>query len=214
MEKDYRYKKSELAKTILKRMNKYSDGKVQKLIRCNSNTIREIIGKWEKENKKVRRVVEMRKKISRNKKARDGKTGINIGRHVGMREGGRQSTKDTQRTATHEKNTSKKAVYTCDGSDRFVNKKISKRIYVISAQYTRRETYFNWYNFNSEVVQIIVYIVDSLMLRVQRKGTYLKKLVISITDRAKNRLKATKKFVVNKMAENRDIHGKLMINNA
>jgi hypothetical protein len=38
--------------------------------------------------------------------------------------------------------------------------------------------------------------------------------MISITDIAKNRLKATKKCVVKKMAENRDIHGKLMINNA
>jgi hypothetical protein len=137
MEKDYRYKKSELAKTTLKRMNKYSDGKVQKLIRCNSISIREIIGNWEKGNKRVRRAIKMRKKISRNKKARDGKTGINIGRHVGMREGGRQSTKDTQRTLTHERHTSKKVAYICDRSDRFVVKKILKRIYVMLAQYTR-----------------------------------------------------------------------------
>jgi hypothetical protein len=53
--------------------------------------------------------------------------------------------------------------------------------------------------------------MDILMLRIRRKGTYLKKFVISITDRSRNRLKVVLKFVVNKMAENRDIRGKSII---
>jgi hypothetical protein len=214
MEKDYRYRKIRLVKTILKRRIKYSDGKVQKLIRCNGSNIREKIWNLKKENKKGNGSTEMRVKITRKKETINGKTGINIGWHVGKRERGRQSTKDTQRTPTHERNTSKKVAYTRDGSDRFVNKKVTKITYGRLAQYTWRETYCYEHNFNSEVVQIIVYNSYSLMPRICITGTYLKKLVISITDIAKNRLKATKKFVVKKMAENRDIHGKLMINNA
>jgi hypothetical protein len=46
------------------------------------------------------------------------------------------------------------------------------------------------------------------MLRDRRKGTYLKKLVISITDRAKISPKFVSKLNVNKMAESQDIRGK------
>jgi hypothetical protein len=93
-------------------------------------------------------------------------------------------------------------------------KKYCKKTYVILAQNIRRGTYFNGYNFSSESIQKIIYIVNILMLRFHRKGTYLKKFAISITDRARNRLKIVIKFVVNKMAENRDIRGKSITKNA
>jgi hypothetical protein len=208
---DYRYNIYELVKTTLERRKKCSDGKVQKLIRWFSISIRELRRNWEKGNKRVRTSIKKREKISINKKASDGNTGITIGWHVGMREGGRQSTKDTQRTRKHERHTSKKVACIYDRSDNRVVKKILQKTYVIPAQNIRRGNYCNGYNLSSESIQEKIYLMDILMLRIRRKGTYLKKFVISITDRSRNRLKVVLKFVVNKMAENRDIRGKFII---
>jgi hypothetical protein len=195
-------------------MKKCSDGKVKKLIRRYSISIRKIRGKWGKGNKKVRMVIKKLSRMSINKKASDGNTEITIGWHDGMREGGRQSTKDTQRTRKHERHTSKKVACIHDRIDICEVKKILQKTYVILAQIIRRETYFNGYNFSSESIQKIICVVNILMLRFHRKGAYLKKFAISITDRARNRLKVVIKFVVNKMAENRDIRGKFIIKNA
>jgi hypothetical protein len=197
MEKDYRYRKGRLVKTILTRRIKHSDGKVQKLIRCTGNSIREKLCKLDKRNKKGKGITRMGVKNIRKKGTKNGKTQIIIGRHDGKRERGRQSTKDTQRTPTHERNTSKKAAYTRERSDRFTNKKVAKITYGILAQFTQRETYFYEFNLNSKVMQIVE-IFNSLMIRVRIVGTYLKQLVISITDIATNRQKVTKKVCCEK----------------
>jgi hypothetical protein len=110
--------------------------------------------------------------------------------------------------ATHERHTSKRGACIYDISDSYVAKITLQKTYVTLAKKIRRKIYVICYNYRSETLQLIVYIVNSLMLRDRRKGTYLKKLVISITDRAKISPKFVSKLNVNKMAESQDIRGK------